>query len=110
LQAGKELAGLDQHRVRRWVSWYRWVTLAMLASAFLTITAATEQSRPAPDGQIPLTRNEISRMLTATIVAAHPVPPDFRPQRAQPTWVRVHAVPCGTARLWRMNRRLASGL
>jgi SRSO17 transposase len=31
LQAGKGLCGLDQHQVRRWCSWYRWVTLAMLA-------------------------------------------------------------------------------
>jgi SRSO17 transposase len=67
-QAGKELAGLDQHQVRRWASWYRWVTLAMLAAAFLTITAAAEHSRPQPDDQIPLTRNEISHLLTATII------------------------------------------
>ena len=30
-QTGKGLAGLDQHQVRRWRSWYRWATLAMLA-------------------------------------------------------------------------------
>jgi SRSO17 transposase len=30
-QAGKGLTGLDEHQVRRWTSWYRWVTLAMLA-------------------------------------------------------------------------------
>src|SRR4030095_6749315 len=30
-QAGKQLCGLDQHQVRRWRSWYRWATLAMLA-------------------------------------------------------------------------------
>ena len=66
-QAGKELTGLDQHQVRRWASWYRWVTLAMLAAAFLTITAATEHGHPQPEDQIPLTRTEISRLLTATI-------------------------------------------
>ena len=60
-QAGKGLAGLDEHQVRRWTSWYRWVTLAMLASAFLAIAAAAEHARaPAPAGQIPLTRNEIA--------------------------------------------------
>jgi SRSO17 transposase len=32
-QTGKGLCGLDQHQVRRWPSWYRWVTLAMLAHA-----------------------------------------------------------------------------
>jgi len=62
------LAGLDEHQVRRWTSWYRWVTLAMLAAAFLTITAAAEHaSDPPPGGQIPLTRNEIRRLLTALI-------------------------------------------
>ena len=44
-QAGKGLAGLDEHQVRRWTSWYRWTTLAMLACAFLTIAAATEHTR-----------------------------------------------------------------
>ena len=63
-QAGKGLTGLDEHQVRRWTSWYRWVTLAMLAAAFLTIAAATEHARqPAPAGQIPLTRNEIAHLL-----------------------------------------------
>jgi SRSO17 transposase len=63
-QASKGLTGLDEHQVRRWTSWYRWVTLAMLASAFLTITAASEHAcQPAPAGQIPLTRNEIAHLL-----------------------------------------------
>ena len=53
-QAGKALTGLDEHQVRRWTSWYRWVTLAMLAAAFLTIATASERARqPAPPGQIP---------------------------------------------------------
>ena len=47
-QAAKGLAGLDQHQVRRWHSWHRWVTLAMLAAAFLTITAAAEHARQPP--------------------------------------------------------------
>ena len=68
-QAGKGLAGLDEHQVRRWTSWYRWTTLAMLACAFLTITAATEHARgPAPHGLVPLTRNEISRLFATLII------------------------------------------
>jgi SRSO17 transposase len=39
-QTAKGLVGLDQHQVRRWRSWYRWVTLAMLAHAFLAVTRA----------------------------------------------------------------------
>ncbi len=68
-QASKGLTGLDEHQVRRWTSWYRWTTLAMLATAFLTIAAAAEHTRsPAPDGQIPLTRNEIARLFAALII------------------------------------------
>jgi hypothetical protein len=33
-QAGKGQAGLDEHQARRYTSWTRWVTLAMLAHAF----------------------------------------------------------------------------
>jgi hypothetical protein len=67
-QAGKGLAGLDEHQVRTWTAWQRWVTLAMLALAFLTIAAMTERDRrPAPPGMIPLTRNEIA-LLTATVI------------------------------------------
>lgn len=36
-QAGKGLAGLDEHQLRRFTSWSRWVTLAMLAHAFLAV-------------------------------------------------------------------------
>ena len=65
-QASKGLAGLDEHQVRTWTSWHRWVTLTMVALAFLTVTAATEHaSRPPPPGQILLTRNEIARLFTA---------------------------------------------
>jgi SRSO17 transposase len=68
-QAGKGLTGLDEHQVRRWDSWYRWTTLAMLALAFLTITAATEHAaHPAPADQIPLTRNEIAALFSTLII------------------------------------------
>jgi SRSO17 transposase len=67
-QAGKGLTGLDEHQVRRWDSWYRWTTLAMLALAFLTITAAIEHTRPPPADQIPLTRNEIAALFSTLII------------------------------------------
>ena len=67
-QAGKGLAALDQHQVRRWVSWYRWVTLAMLALAFLTVAALAEHAQPPPAGMIPLTRNEVARLAAAVII------------------------------------------
>ncbi|MGH3406373.1 MAG: IS701 family transposase, partial [Streptosporangiaceae bacterium] len=68
-QAGKGVTGLDEHQVRRWDSWYRWTTLAMLALAFLTITAAAEHAgHPPPAGQIPLTRNEIAALFSTLII------------------------------------------
>jgi SRSO17 transposase len=64
-QAGKGLCGLDQHQVRTWTSWYRWTTLAMLAHAFLTAVAVSENARrhPEPD-LIPLTLAEVQRLMT----------------------------------------------
>ncbi len=72
-QAAKGLAGLDQHQVRRYVSWTRWVTLAMLAHAFLAVVRADEHTRrPVEDGLIPLTCNEIQRLFTMPInLSAH---------------------------------------
>lgn len=71
-QASKGLTGLDEHQVRRWTSWHRWATLAMLARAFLAVTAAAERrDRPAPDGLIPLTGNEIQHLFAALISPVH---------------------------------------
>lgn len=73
-QSSKTLAGLDEHQVRRWDSWHRWVTLALLAHAFLAVTAALERHGQAvaddgssPGGLIPLTCNEIQRLFTGLI-------------------------------------------
>jgi SRSO17 transposase len=71
-QTGKGLVGLDQHQVRRWRSWYRWVTLAMLAHAFLIVAAVTERTRrPPPSGLVPLTCNEVQHLFAALV--ARPV-------------------------------------
>lgn len=42
-QSAKTLAGLDEHQVRCWDSWHRWVTLALIAHAFLAVAAALER-------------------------------------------------------------------
>ncbi len=54
-EAGKQVTGLGQHQVRRWDSWHRHVTCAMLALAFLTVQRARHpgsdveiNSHPAP--------------------------------------------------------------
>ncbi|MFC9245029.1 IS701 family transposase [Streptomyces sp. NPDC057136] len=67
-QSGKGLAGLDEHQLRRYTSWSRWVTLAMLAHAFLAVVRADEHRlRPGPDDLIPLTCNEIQRLFIALV-------------------------------------------
>jgi SRSO17 transposase len=40
-QTAKNETGLDQYQVRRYDAWYRHATLAMLAHAYLAVTAAT---------------------------------------------------------------------
>lgn len=64
------LTGLDEPQARRWPSWYRRATLAMLASATLTIATALERacgSRPAD--QIPQTRNEIAHLISGMVIS-----------------------------------------
>ena len=73
---GKELTALDEHQVRSWTSWRRWTVLTMLAHAFLSVMTATQpppaaaEPADAPTRQptlIPLTRNEIRRLLTTAM-------------------------------------------
>lgn len=69
-QGAKTLTGLDQHQVRRWTSWHRWTTLAMLAHAFLTVATAGERdNEPAPSGLIELTLAEFRRLFAALLLA-----------------------------------------
>jgi SRSO17 transposase len=86
-QASKGLAAPGEHQVRRWTSWYRWITLAMLALAFLTIAALAEHAQPPPPGMIPLTRNEIARL--AIVLITQPVR-DARHLLRWSAWRRHH--------------------
>jgi len=70
-QTAKGLTGLDQHQVRRWTSWHRWTTLAMLAHAFLAVATAIEREHaPTPAGLIELTVNEFRRLFDALLLGA----------------------------------------
>jgi SRSO17 transposase len=40
-QQAKTEVGLDHYEVRRWPGWYRHITLALLAHAFLVVTRTT---------------------------------------------------------------------
>jgi SRSO17 transposase len=75
-QAGKGLAGLDEHQVRHWTSWRRWTLLAMVAHALLAVIAAREHTeRPAPDGLI----------VPSTVCHQRPARPLSPSQLARPT-------------------------
>ena len=94
-QTSKGLTGLDQHQVRRWTSWHRWVTLAMLAHAFLTVITAEERAaRPAPDGLIPITVNELRRLFDALLLR-----PNHTPQRLQSMVTLAPTTPSPSPRL-----------
>jgi SRSO17 transposase len=50
-ERAKDLVGLDQYEVRRWQPWYRHITLALLAHAYLEVTRAQAATAvPDPDG------------------------------------------------------------
>jgi len=49
-ERAKDLVGLDQYEVRRWPAWYRHVTLALLAHAYLEVTRVHATDAPRPDG------------------------------------------------------------
>ena len=88
IQASKGLTGLDEHQVRTWTSWHRWITLALLAAAFLAIAAADERQRNAgPDGLIPLTRNEIAALFASLIIQT---PERSKHRLHWSTWRRRH--------------------
>jgi SRSO17 transposase len=43
-EQAKGEVGLDHYQVRRWPGWYRHITLALLAHAFLAVTRAQATS------------------------------------------------------------------
>jgi hypothetical protein len=68
IKTSKGLCGLDAHQVRRWRSWYRWATLAILAHAFLVVAALTSNTRhPPPPELISLTCNELQHLVAALL-------------------------------------------
>jgi SRSO17 transposase len=72
-QAAKE-SGMDHYEVRTWTAWYRSITLAMLAQAFLAGICAQEQiSQPTMQQgrRLPLTRPEVHHLL-GQLIWPHP--------------------------------------
>jgi SRSO17 transposase len=99
-QTTKGQAGLDEHQVRTWTSWHRWVTLAMLAMAFLAVSTAAERDRsPTPAGLIPMTLNEFRRLFDSLALS---VAGTLEHTLAWSTWRRKHQA---TARHHHYHRR-----
>ena len=49
-ERAKDLVGLNQYEVRRWQAWYRHITLALLAHAYLEVTRTQATAAPDRDG------------------------------------------------------------
>jgi SRSO17 transposase len=49
-ETAKGEVGLDQYEVRNWQGWYRHITLALLAHAYLTVPRAQASAAPEPGG------------------------------------------------------------
>ena len=118
-QAAKGQAGLDEHQVRTWTSWRRWVILSMLAMAFLAVTCANERDgTPTPHGLIAFTLNEIRRLFDKLILALNRHPrhhlgmvtlatktPSHRPQLPLSAQVRASMNPIYNCRPTRRRPR-----
>ncbi|MFE4958274.1 ISAs1 family transposase [Streptomyces sp. NPDC056653] len=87
-QTGKGLAGLDEHQVRRYPSWSRWVTLAMLAHAFLAVVRADEHTRRTGPGDLAASTCNVTQHLFLTI-AVRPLN-DLTHRIAWSDWRRRH--------------------
>ncbi|MGK5451366.1 IS701 family transposase [Streptomyces radiopugnans] len=103
-QAAENECGLDQYEVRRYIGWYRHITLAMLAHAFLAALAAQAHGEarglqkrisphpaqrggdPAPAGRSPAppTSRPRPRHPRAEVVGLEKTPPGRRPPLSLP--------------------------
>jgi SRSO17 transposase len=108
-ETAKDL-GLDHYEVRSWLAWYRYVTLVMLAHAFLTVictqdtTAAFPPSPPLPAlAEAPLTVPEVRHLLGHLI---WPSPCSVPLVLAWSSWRRWHR---SLASYYHTKRRLQAG-
>jgi SRSO17 transposase len=62
-QAAKNECGMDEYEVRRYIGWYRHITLSMLAHAVLTILAAQadDEEKGAAETDQPASRSPWQR-------------------------------------------------
>jgi SRSO17 transposase len=93
--------GLDQYQVRCWEGWYRAITLALVAYAYLAVVRA--QTPPARVDQVGLSLPEIRRLLTGR----NPSRQETEHQLWWSAWRRQHQA---TARRGHEQRRARRGL
>jgi hypothetical protein len=108
-EAAKKEVGFDHYEVRLWTSWYRHITLALLAHSYLTVMRAqTEQSDPTDLLEIawellPLTVAEVRRLLWQT---AWPQAPPLWFILAWSLWRRRHQARASRSHAKRRRSRL----
>jgi SRSO17 transposase len=61
-ETAKGEVGLDEYEVRKWDSWYRHITLVMLAHAYLTVVRAAAQAAREGDAEYHVERAQPTRM------------------------------------------------
>jgi SRSO17 transposase len=110
-ETGKD-SGMDHYEVRTWTAWYRFLTLSMLAQAFLTgicahdLPPTQEPTQDSPLQQrrlLPLTRPEVRHLLGHLI---WPHPHSVVLLLAWSWWRRSHQ---STASYYHTKRRLQAG-
>ncbi|MER7577621.1 IS701 family transposase [Streptomyces sp. NPDC126514] len=93
-QDAKDICHLDKGQVTCWNSWHRWSVIALVAYAFLAVTAALERTAqtgrndPAEAGLVPMSSHELLRLLRALTLP----PPRRDPEHLLwwSTWRRRH--------------------
>ncbi|MFG2133178.1 hypothetical protein ACGFNV_36140 [Streptomyces sp. NPDC048751] len=110
-QAAKNQCGLDEYEARRYVGWYRHITLAMLAHAFLAVLAAhaLDTAKGAAAATPPASSRspwQIRRLLDALL--SHPRPHQDRQLHAL-NWSHWRRHRQAIARRCHYRRRTSSG-
>ncbi|MDQ0957318.1 SRSO17 transposase [Streptomyces sp. B4I13] len=80
-QAAKNECGLDQYEVRRYVGWYRHITLAMLAHAFLAAMSAQAVEKGDPSVRMPRSSRSLWQKCGDSWQLTHPDIPVPAPTR-----------------------------
>jgi hypothetical protein len=103
--------GLDEYEVRHWQGWYRHMTLAMFALAFLTVVKVAGQKKWALFQEhevaelLPLTVPEVRRLLWRLIWQA---PPTQEGVLYWSHWRRRHQARAKRSHIKRRAKRLAA--